>query len=352
MTNQKSPSTKYKEHRVRRWKVFGLGIIILAAVIIYALSSGPTRISRTVAISALLRETSGFSEQVVWQIRLPRVIAGLLAGVALGYAGAAMQSILRNPLGAPYTLGVSQAAAFGAAISIILMDQGSIFNIVPPAVQPYTAALTAFIASLLSTSLVLFLIRLKNASPETLILTGIALGALFNASLTTVQYFASDTEVAAIVYWTFGDLGRITWSAAGILATSLIISIIYFQRKAWHYTVLDAGDKTAASLGIPVERIRVTGMITASFTTAITISFLGILGFVGLVAPHIARKIVGTDERILLPASGVAGSILLITADTVARTMFSPVVLPVGVLTSFLGAPLFVYLVIARRGHW
>jgi iron complex transport system permease protein len=351
-THTSDAAGEYADHRARRLKLLGAGVLVLVLVAIHALGTGPTYLAPETVVAAILGRADPLPTRIVWQIRLPRIVAGVIGGSALAYAGTAMQSVLRNPLGAPYTLGISQAAAFGASLSIVLVGGSGILVALPAALDPYVTTLTAFVVALSSTTVILLLIRLKNASPETLILTGVALGSLFNASLTVIQYFASDTEVAAIVYWTFGDLGRVTWPTVAILGIGVGGSILYFRHNAWRYTVLDAGDETAASLGIPVERLRIVGMIVASFATAITISFVGIIGFVGLVAPHIARKIVGTDERTLLPASGLVGAILLVGADTAARTLFAPLTLPVGVLTSFLGAPLFVYLVIAGREHW
>ncbi|MFW6004295.1 MAG: FecCD family ABC transporter permease [Halodesulfurarchaeum sp.] len=340
---------QYVGLRTRRLLVLFGGVLVLAVVAVHALLVGSIELPLSTVIEALGGSAAPMAERVVWQVRLPRILGGALAGAGLAYVGTAMQSILRNPLGAPYTLGISQAAAFGAALSITVTGiesaGGSVFG-------PYLTTGTAFLVALSSTSVILLLIRFKNASPETLILTGVALGAVFNAGITVIQYLASDTEVAAIVYWTFGDLGRLTWTTVAVMGVGVVASAGYFSFHAWQYTVLDAGDETAASLGIAVERLRVIGMIVGAFATAIVISFVGIIGFVGLVAPHIARKVVGTDERVLLPASGLVGAILLVGADTVARTAFDPLTLPVGVLTAFLGAPLFVYLVIAGREHW
>ena len=339
----------YRDQQSRRLLVLLAGLVVLLAVLVHALLAGAVDLSVREVIGVFTGTASPFVERIVWQIRLPRILGGAIAGAGLAYVGTAMQSVLRNPLGAPYTLGISQAAAFGAALSIAVRGvdstAGALFG-------PYLTTVSAFVVALSSTSVILLLIHVKNASPETLILTGVALGAVFNAGITVVQYLASDTEVAAIVYWTFGDLGRLTWPTVTVVGIGAIGSAAYFSLRGWQYTVLDAGDETAASLGLNVERLRVVGMLVGSFATAVIVAFVGIIGFVGLVAPHIARKVVGTDERLLLPASGLVGAILLVGADTVARAAFDPLSLPVGVLTAFLGAPLFVYLVIAGREHW
>lgn len=340
---------QYAASRHRKLLVLGAGLIVLVAVAVHGLLTGAMELSAGTVIAAVTGSADPVATRVVWQIRLPRILGGAIAGAGLAYVGTAMQSVLRNPLGAPYTLGISQAAAFGAALSIAVRGVESVAGTV---LGPYLTTGSAFLAALLSTSVILLLIRFKDASPETLILTGVALGAVFNAAITVIQYLASDTEVAAIVYWTFGDLGRLTWLTVGIMAVGVLGSGAYFTAHAWRYTVLDAGDETAAALGLAVSRLRIAGMLVGSFATALIISFVGIIGFVGLVAPHIARKVVGTDERVLLPASGLVGAILLVGADTAARAAFDPLSLPVGVVTAFLGAPLFVYLVIAGREHW
>ncbi|MFW6018915.1 MAG: FecCD family ABC transporter permease, partial [Halapricum sp.] len=256
----------------------------------------------------------------------------------------------RNPLGAPYTLGISQAAAFGAAVAVVFGFGSAASEFA--SIGPYLTTVAAFLAAMVSTGLILLLVTYRQATPETLILTGVAIGSLFTAGMTLLQYFASDTEVAAIVYWTFGDVGRADWPHVALMGLVVLAGLAYFLVNAWNYDVMDAGTATAKSLGVPVESLRIRGMAVASLVTAVVISFVGIIGFVGLVAPHIVRLLVGGTERHLLPITAVVGAGLLVAADTLARTVLAPVVLPVGILTSFLGAPLFIYLVINGREYW
>jgi len=336
----------------RKRRFLGIGVGVLLATSVIAIAIGSVRLPLTDVVAVLFGGGTGTQRAIVWNVRLPRVLAAIAAGAALAIAGAAMQSVLRNPLGAPYTLGISQAAAFGAAFSIVVfgIDGAGAGGLAVPGT--YLTALAAFLGSLVSTGVILLLVVYRRATPETMILTGVAIGSLFTAGVTTLQYFASDTEVAAIVYWTFGDVGRATWSSAAVMATVLVLTTAYFLRHGWDYELLDAGTKTATSLGVDVESLRIRGMAIASLATAVVVSVVGIIGFVGLVAPHIVRKLIGGDERYLLPASALVGGTLLVAADTLARTVVAPVVLPVGVLTSFLGAPLFVYLVVAGREYW
>ena len=159
-----------------------------------------------------------------------------------------------------------------------------------------------------------------------------------------MQYFAQDVQVAAMVFWTFGDLGRVSWREVGILAVLTVAALVYFLLHRWNYNALDSGEDAAKGLGVPVEQIRFRTMLAASLITAVAVAFMGIIGFIGLIAPQMMRRILGVDHRFLIPASAVAGAALLLFADTMARTLISPVVLPVGAITSFFGAPLFLFI--------
>jgi iron complex transport system permease protein len=284
------------------------------------------------------------------------VLSAILAGMALSVAGAAMQSLLRNPLGSPFTLGISNAAAFGAAVAVVIFGAGSTNSNASDAVlieNPYLITLCAFAASLLATLIILAVIKLRDASPETIILTGIMAGSLFMAGTTALQFFADDVEISAIVFWTFGDLGRAGWREFWVMLAILAPTLLYFMYNRWNYNSLDAGDETARSLGVNVQKVRIWGMLIASLSTAIAVSFFGIIAFVGLVVPHIVRSVIGPDERFLIPSSAIYGGVFLLISDTVARTIISPIVLPVGILTSFIGAPLFLFLLIKkRRKQW
>lgn len=269
--------------------------------------------------------------------------------MGLAVAGAVMQSILMNPLGSPYTLGISHSAGFGAAFAFVVLGVGT-----NPTLQsiPYLVSICAFGFSLVAVAIIILLAKYRGASPETMILSGVALGSLFTAGLASLKYFAEDLQLSAIVFWMFGDLSRVSWNELSIMAIVVLPSIIFFLYNVWNYKALVSGDATAKSLGVDVERVRITSLFVASLVTALIVSFTGIIGFIGLVVPHIIRKTIGGDDRFLMPASCIVGSILLLVSDSVARTILSPVILPVGILTSFLGAPLFLYLVIVGRRYW
>jgi iron complex transport system permease protein len=263
-----------------------------------------------------------------------------------------MQSVLRNPLSSPYTLGISHAAGFGAAFAITILGAGTLSHTISDAVtirNPYTITICAFLAAMVATAALLVIARYRNSRPEVIILFGVALAALFTAGTTFLQFFSSTDQIAAIVFWTFGDLGRATWGDLALIAIIVLPAIGYFTCCRWDYNAVDAGDDTARSLGVNVERCRTLAMFLGSLITAVVVSFLGIIGFIGLLGPHMARRIIGGDHRYLLPAACLMGGILLLAADQVARVIIAPTVLPVGILTAFLGSPIFIYLLI--RGY-
>jgi len=331
-----------------------IAFILLFILIVYSTATGALQIPVADLYSAIMRTEAGSSQLIIWNIRLPRVVASIIAGGGLAVAGMVMQSILKNPLGSPFTLGISQAAGFGAAFSIIFLGAGALQSGGDSTIvleQIHLTTLSAFAWSMIATGIIILLVKIKGASPETMILTGVALGSLFTAGTTALQYIADDVELSAIVFWTFGDVGRATWQNNAVMLVLLLPALIYFALNSWNYKLMASGDETAKSLGVPVDRVRILGMLIASLITAVIISFVGIIGFIGLVAPHIGRKIIGPDEKFLIPFSTLVGSILLLAADTAARTILAPIILPVGILTSFLGVPLFLYLVLRGREY-
>ncbi|MFB6131234.1 MAG: FecCD family ABC transporter permease [Salinigranum sp.] len=349
-----TPIQRYRGTVRRRVLFVGGASLVLAVVAAVALTTGPISLSLGDVARTLVGGGAGTPSRVVWRIRLPRIVAAVGAGVGLAVAGAAVQSILRNPLASPYTLGISQAAAFGAAVSIVVLGAGTTRDGGTTVVlhDPALTTAAAFVASLFSTGVILGVAKLRRATPETMILTGIALASLFTAGTATLEYFATSAQLASLVFWKFGDVSVATWRFDALLWLVVVVGSAYFVRKAWSYNVLDAGDETARSLGVDVDRVRIAGMLVASFVTATVVSLFGVIGFVGLVVPHIVRRAIGGDERFLLPASCVVGGALLLAADTLARTVVAPVVLPVGIVTSFVGVPLFVYLIVRGRDYW
>ncbi|KAF5042947.1 Hemin transport system permease protein HmuU [anaerobic digester metagenome] len=212
--------------------------------------------------------------------------------------------------------------------------------------NPYLTTIVAFLFCLLATLVILLISRIRGTSPEVMVLAGVALSSLFTAGTMFLQYFADDTQLAAVVFWAFGDVGRASWQELGIMTLVVTAATLYFIANRWNYNAIDAGDETAKGLGVSVERVRDVGMVVAALVSAVIVSFLGVIGFVGLVCPHMVRRVIGDDQRYLIPGSCVAGGLLLLASDTVARVVVAPYVLPVAVLTAFLGAPVFIYLLV------
>lgn len=342
---------QYKQY-IRKKRLFIIVITILLFTLFFiGLSAGSIEISVRDILFSLIGKSDVENSAIINNIRLPRVLSAILAGMALAVSGTAMQSILRNPLASPVSLGISHGAAFGAAFAIIILSSAPSANNTISATTPYIISLSAFLWSMINTIIILSIAKLKGAGPETIILSGIISGSLFTAATSALQYFGDDIQVSSIVFWMFGDLGKASWNKLWVLLAVTLPATLFFIRNRWNYNALHTGDETAKSLGVKTEQTRVVGMIVASLASAVTVSFFGIIAFVGLVVPHIVRRFIGTDERFLIPASALFGGMFLLLADTIARTLFSPVVLPVGILTSFLGAPLFIYLLIKNTGR-
>ncbi|MEE4243665.1 MAG: iron ABC transporter permease [Desulfopila sp.] len=333
---------------------FILGLTIVTVILFFlAISLGAVQIPflEVVRVFAGLESDSRF-QTIIYNIRLPHALAALLAGAGLAAAGAAMQSILRNPLGSPFTLGISQAGAFGAAFAVMLLGSGAMQSSQVGSItifNPYLTTLSAFIACMGTSLIIIAIAQLRGATPEVMVLSGVALGSLFSAGTMFLQYFADDVQLAAMVFWTFGDVGRAGWREIGFMAAVVCLGFLFFMLNRWNYNAIDAGDETAKSLGVRVGFVRMLGMTVASLITAFIVSFLGIIGFVGLICPHIVRRIIGDDHRFVMPASCLVGALLLLASDTVARLLLAPHVLPVSILTAFLGAPTFLYLLIKVR---
>lgn len=330
----------------------GLGIILLAVLFFISISLGPIKLSLTDILSALLRLSEGSqAERIIWSIRLPQALAGIVAGAGLAVTGAVLQSVLRNPLGSPFTLGMSNAAAFGAALSLLWLHSaagGGNGESTAAAGNYFFTTAMAFGFCLLAAVVIILISRIRGSKPETLILTGVAIGSLFSAATMLIQFFADDVQLAAMVFWTFGDLSRAGWPEIGLLSVVTAAGIVYFLSHCWDYNAMDCGDETAMGLGVSVARLRVEGMFIACLITAAIVAVLGIIGFVGLIAPHMVRRLIDDEHRYLLPASVLAGACLLLAADTAARLVLAPRTLPVAILTAFLGAPAFIYLILRR----
>ena len=334
--------------------ILGIAVLGMAAVCLFI---GSSNMTLRQGLAALLKEEGASAAQVriIWNIRIPRVLAALIAGAGLAVSGLIMQTTLNNAMASPSTLGVSNAEVFGANLSIIafaggFLDTGNHPDAVSGAVNPFATSLMAFLFATASILLILALCRLKSFSPGVVVLAGIAVGSVWTAATTILQFYATDVGLSAAVIWNFGDLGRATYRTDAVMAAVVAAGIVLFAILSWRYNALLSGESAAKSMGIRVELLRFVSLLAASVITAVCVSFLGVIGFVGIICPHVMKRLLGQDHRVSLPASALSGSLLLLLADTLSRSLGSGSALPVGAITSLLGAPFFVGILFSRKG--
>jgi iron complex transport system permease protein len=287
---------------------------------------------------------SKITQVIILDVRLPRIVLAIIAGAGLAASGATMQGVLRNPLVSSYILGISSAAGFGAALALVFGV--SIFT----PVGGYLVVGNAFIFSLIAMFLVYGIARLRSINTETVILAGVAVGYLFSALLSLIQYVAPEYEaLRAVVFWLMGGLSSAKWENILIMFPIVSITILLMAKKSWDLNVMSLGEEVATSAGVNSKRTLSICMILATLATASIIAFTGVIGFICLVSPHISRMLIGSDHRFLIPCSILVGSVLLLASDTVARLVLAPTELPVGIVTSLLGVPFFIYMLLSKR---
>lgn len=334
----------------RRILKLSISILVLLILIGVAGSLGVNNVSIFQVLSIILdtwiadwnTPVNELDRTIVLHLRLPRVALGLVAGAALAIAGVVMQGIMRNPLVSPFTVGISPAASFGATVAVLTG-----WEALPGG--HYIVVLCAFISAMVCASLVLSISTIRGSQSTTLILVGIALTYFFAALTNAGQFIATEEDLSIIVHWTFGSLNRSTWDHVIFVLTIICITLPFLIRYAWCYNALNQGEEVATSLGYNVKKTRIVTIILAVLLSAGVVSFTGVIGFIGLVAPHISRYIIGTDHRFLIPFSAVVGAILLVAADTLGRTALSPVIIPVGIVVAFIGVPMFVHLILTKK---
>ncbi|MCZ9296678.1 FecCD family ABC transporter permease [Corynebacterium yonathiae] len=336
-----------RQHKKLTWQRIGIvaGLTLIAAVaFIISNFVGAIDISPGEVIKGIVNP-AGLDDQtrtVLWQLRLPMAVMAVLIGMALSLAGAEMQTILNNPLAEPFTLGISAAAAFGGASSIVLKWQ--------LITQPqFNLALVAWLSAAVATAIIVIAAVIRGAKAETMVLLGIGLVFFFQAMLALIQYQSSAEALQQIVFWSMGSLTRANWAANGVLAAVLIIALPILWALGWRLTALRLGDARATAMGINTSRLRVVVLIVVSLVAATTVAFAGIIGFIGLVGPHIARMLVGEDQRYFLPASMAAGAAVMCAAHAVSLMIKPGLAIPIGIVTSLLGVPFFIAIVMTRR---
>jgi iron complex transport system permease protein len=334
---------KYRGFSARKLSFMILLAVVLFGMALIALSQGPSSIGLRDSFAALFKD-SRLSHAIIWELRLPRIVMAILVGCGLAQAGTVFQAILRNPLASPYTLGIGSGAGFGAVIAIVF--SAGFHN-------EYLIAGNAFFFALLSSFLIVGIARLKVSTPETMILAGIAIMFLFSSLSSLFQYMGTMEEVHEIVFWFFGSLSKVGWKEIGVASVMILLPMPILLKWSWDFNLLAAGDESAKALGVNVDRVRMVGVVLAALITAGAICFTGVISFIGLVSPHITRMVIGGDHRFLLPASALVGAVLVLTADTIGRALWAPQVIPIGIVTSFIGVPFFFYLLIKRtREYW
>jgi iron complex transport system permease protein len=289
------------------------------------------------------------AELIVTGFRLPRIFLAILTGASLAVAGVVMQGLLRNPLVSPFTLGLSSAASFGAAVAIVIgpgilgawfMMSNDLFII-----------FMAFLSGWLSMLLVYGISRSRGTGQSTLILAGVVIGYLFQAGVMALKYMTNNDKLRDIVVWLMGGMWGASWNAVLILLPLCLVSFILLERMSWDLNALAAGDDVAKNLGIDVGRFRLTGLMISTFAASCCLAFTGIIGFIGLMAPHICRMFIGNDHRYLIPCSALTGAAILLISDTAARTIMSPVEIPVGIIMYITGGIFFLFLILRARGR-
>lgn len=288
-------------------------------------------------------ELSPTERVIIWNVRLPYALMALMVGASLSLAGAEMQVILNNPLASPFTLGVASAAALGASTVIV-------FHIsVPGLSHNWLISLAAFIFAVGSILLLDALARLRASSVETMVLLGIALVFSCNAVVMVYQLIATEDVLQQLVYWHIGSLARVNWEKAGLLALALALVMPMSFLSGRKLTALRMGEERATSFGIDVVKVRYFSLLRIGLLSAMAVAFIGTIGFVGLVGPHVARLLVGEDQRFVLPASALAGALVLSMASIAGKILMPGAMVPVGIVTALVGVPVFVVLIFRGR---
>ena len=344
----------YKKIKRRKMLIIITLIVLVIFMAILCLFVGSSNMSFIESIKAIFYKSSEANNRIMYKIRMPRVLACIIAGAGLALSGLIMQTTLQNSMASPSTLGVSNASVFGANLSMIVFAGGNIsslnnLNNYFNQANPYQTSVMAFIFAFISVIIILGMCRLKAYSPSAVVLAGIAMGSIWSAGTTILQFFATDVGLSASVVWSFGDLSRATYKTDIIMGIIVLIGFVFFYLCSWRFNVMLSGDDAATGSGVNVKALRFLSLLVASMLTAVCVSFLGIIGFVGIICPHVMKRIIGYDHKYLIPSSCICGSLLLLIADTLSKALGNGTALPVGAITSIIGAPFFLYIIFSKR---
>jgi len=332
----------FEKRASKKLQMLTVVALLLLFSVMLDVSIGPGNFSLLTVLEVLWDKAShGVKlEVIIWDYRMPVAITALIVGAMLGVAGALMQTLLNNPLAEPFTLGVSSAASFGAALAIVT-GVGLL-----PNVGSLLVTVNAFVFALSTCILLLLMMRLKGIGTQAIILFGIAIFFAFNALLAMMEYGASETQLQRIVFWMLGSLGRASWLQIAC-GTALLLTVLPFcMSRTWRLTALRLGDESARSMGVDINRLRVEILICVSLLAATAVAFVGTIGFVGLVGPHIARLLVGEDQRYFIPLSALLGALMLSATSIVSKSLTPGIIYPIGIITALLGVPVFLAIII------
>lgn len=345
--DESAVSSHYRKIVLRRFALSGVILTFILLSLVLDFTIGPSGLSLSALWHALVDAGSADAgtRVIVWELRLPIALMAIVVGMALGLAGAEMQTILNNPLASPFTLGVSSAASFGAALAIILG-----FGI-PGIPDQWVISVNAFVFALLACFILDGISRWTRVATSGVVLFGIALVFTFNALISILQFVASEDTLQGLVFWTMGSLARASWDKLAILSIALLLIVPLSMKNAWKLTALRLGEDRAVSFGINVRKLRMATLLRISIISALTVAFVGPVGFIGLVAPHISRMLFGEDHRFYLPGSMLTGALVLSLASVLSKNIVSGVIIPVGIVTSLVGVPFFLSIIIHHRGN-
>lgn len=334
----------YRKTLLRRLIILFAIICATVALVIWAATLGPLNVGLQELWQALVHPDSvaPVVRATVWQIRLPSLLLATFIGVALGVAGLQMQTILDNPLAEPFTLGLSGAAAFGAASAIVL-------GWTIPGYEESSITIFAWLWAMIATFVIVAMARVRGAGSQTMVLMGIAIVFGFSAAVSLLQYAGTTEALSQIVFWTMGSLTRATWQHVIVLGIVIAISMPWWLTHQWDLTVMRMGENRARALGVNTSRVRIVSLVFVSLMAATAVAFAGVIGFIGMIAPHVSRVLVGENQRLLLPMTIAVGAFVMTAAHVLSISIISGVAIPVGIVTAIIGVPLFISIVLSKQ---
>ncbi len=334
-------------HTLNKRRIFALGLFLIALFLFafWDIITGSSSLSAWGTLKIILEGPTGETKYhfIVWSVRMPMTLTCVCVGASLGLSGDHMQTILQNPLASPYTLGISAAAGFGASLGVVTG-----FPYIP--IGWLNNAVSALLFAL-GASMLIYVVcsKWRGGGTKGMILLGIVVNFLFSALQTLMQYMANQEQLAEMMHWMFGSLTKASWNGVVVCGINFVIFFVLSMRLSWQLTSLTAGEERARSLGINTDKLRSRVFLYSAFLTAVAVSYVGSIGFIGLVAPHLARSYVGEDQRYLEPLSAMFGVIILLAASLLSKMLKPGEILPVGIITNLVGVVFLLYLILRRK---